>query len=704
MKRSFKFNCIFALILLLSLNLFPGEKKAFTIDDLYRLKGISEPEISPDGRKVLLSVTEYNLKEGTSNNDIFLLNLADGKLLQLTYGKKSDDSPFWSSDGKKIYFISDREGSGQLWEMDAHGGEARKVSDFYTGISSPLYAAGTNKIFFASSVFPECLEKDECNECNKELDEKLTNGPVQAHLADSLLFRHWTAYRDWKYSHLFYLDPDKKKVQSITRGKFDYPVFSVDGDGFDISPDGKTLCVGSDHEKNAAHSTNCDLFLIDVTTPEPVPVNITGENKAYDGEPAFSPDGQWIAFIMQKVPGFESDKIRLAVYDLKNKQVKVLTEAIDNWVDDFQWAPDSRSVYFTLQEKGYTPLYRIDPKTGKVEKIIERQSIRGFRITPDGKQVIFRRSAVGEPYEIWGYLIGKKESLKRLTFFNKGVEDAVDIRPAEEHWTEGAEGKKIHIFMVKPHNFDPNKKYPLVLNIHGGPQMQWMDNFRGDWQVYPGAGYIVAFPNPHGSTGYGQAFTEAISGDYTGRVMEDVDKVTQYLAQLPYVDAERMGAMGWSWGGYAIMWLEGHNKHFKALVSMMGIYDNRTMYSSTEELWFPRWDYGGRPWEKPDEYRRDSPSSYTKNFKTPCLVITGERDYRVPYTQSLAFFTDLQEMGVPSRLIIFTNDGHWPNTVKSMSVYYNAHLEWFHTYLQGDKAPYDTEKFIRNLAFEEKKE
>ncbi len=706
MKNLVKANSVLLSILVFSLTLLPTQKRAFTIDDLYRLKQISTPEISPDGKKLLFSVTRYNLKKGTENSDIFLLNLDNGRLRQLTYNEKSDTHPFWSGSGEKIYFISSREGDGQLWEMDAQGGEGRKLTDFYTGISSPLPAKtkNTGKIFFTSSVFPECLEKDDCNQCNEELDKKLTAGPVQAHMADSLLFRHWNGYRDWRFSHFFYLDLDGNKIHPLTRGHVDYPAFTSGNNGFDVSPDGRTVCIVSNHDRNPAHSTNSDLFLIDLTQSGPVPVNITGENKAFDGSPAFSPDGQWIAFITQKVPGYESDKKRAAIYHIKNKQIDVLTESLDNWVDSLQWSPDSRYIYFTVEEKGYMPLYRVNLKDRRVEKIIERQCIVGFRITPDGKQAIFLRSSVGEPYEIWSYRIGKQNNLKRLTFFNKEVEDTVDIRPAEEHWTEGAGGKPIHIFVVKPHNFDPQKKYPLVVNIHGGPQMQWMDNFRGDWQVYPGAGYIVAYPNPHGSTGYGQAFTEAISGDYTGRVMEDVDKVTQYLSQLPYVDAERMGAMGWSWGGYAMMWLEGHNKHFKALVSMMGIYDSRTMYSGTEELWYPKWDMGGRPWEKPGYYRQASPSSYVKNFKTPCLVITGERDYRVPYYQSVEFFTDLQEMGVPSRLIIFSNDGHWPNYVKSMPVYYNAHLEWFHIYLKGGKAPYDTEKLIRNLTFTGEKE
>ena len=688
---------IVILFLVFSVSLSAAVKRGFTIDDLYRVKSPAGLDISPDGKKLLFSMTEYEMKKGSSNSDVFLLDLTDGKLQQLTFGESADASPFWSLDGRKIYFISNREGGDQLWEMNVSGGEARKVSDFYTGISSPLEAAGTGKVFFTSSVFAECMAD---SDCNKKMAEKLENGTVQAHMADSLLFRHWTSYRDWQYSHLFSLDMNEEKVTAITDGKVDYPPFSLGGNGFDVSPDGKMVCIVSNHDKDLARSTNSDLFLVDFRVPGAEPVNLTGENKAFDGSPVFSPDGRWIAYLTQRVPGYESDRFLLAVYDMEKKQSKVLTESIDNWVDGFKWSPDSRYIYFTVEEKGYSPLYRVTVDNGIIEPVIERQSIREFEITPDGLRVIFSRSSVGEAFEIWGFDIGRKGSLKRLTDVNRALEEGVDIRPAEEHWVEGAEGKQVHLFVVKPHDFDPAKTYPLILNIHGGPQSQWMDSFRGDWQVYPGAGYIVAFANPHGSTGYGQAYTEAISRDWNGRVMEDIDKVTQYLAQLPYVDAERMGAMGWSWGGYAVMWLEGHNKHFKALASMMGIYDARGMYSGTEELWYPGWDLGGRPWENEEFYKQVSPSSYVKNFKTPCLVITGERDYRVPYTLSVEFFTDLQEMDVESRLIIFKNDGHWPSYVKSMPVYYNAHLEWFHKYLQGGKAPYETEKMIRNLAIE----
>ncbi len=692
--------CAFFMV---SIGLEGGEKRAFTIDDLYGLKGISGPELSPDGKGVLFSVTESSLQKGTSNKDLYYLDLLSGESRQLTFCKKSDHHPFWSHDGKKIYFLSNRGDTEQLYVMDVRGGEARKVSNFYTGIGSPVVSKKNNQLFFTSTVFAECMT--DCD-CNKKMADKLENGPVQAHMGDSLLYRHWDGYRDWQYTHLFSLDLKSGKVKAVTSGKVDYPPFSLGGgQGYDLSPDGSLVCIVSNHDEKPEHSTNSDLFLVDLETPGFKPVNITKKNKGYDGEPVFSSDGRWIAYVSQKTPGYESECRRLVVYNRNSGHSKILTESIDNWIESFHWAPGktSRFIYFTVQEKGYRPLYHVDIKSGKIEKLLDGYDIRDFQVTPDNKQIILKRSAVGQPYELWSWRIGKKQDLKRLTFFNKGIQDTVDIRSAEVHWVEGAEGKKVQVFLVKPHDFDASKKYPLIMNIHGGPQMMWSDGFRGDWQVYPGAGYIVAFPNPHGSTGYGQAFTAAISKDWTGRVMEDIYKVSDYLAGLPYVDGERMGAMGWSWGGYAVMWLEGHNKHFKALASMMGIYNGRTMYSGTEELWFPLWDIGAKPWEKPEVYEKISPSSYTKNFKTPCLVITGERDYRVAYTHSIEFFTDLQEMNVPSRLIVFKEDGHWPHAIKSMPVYYNAHLEWFHKFLKGGKAPYETEKMIRNLAFCEKK-
>jgi len=298
--------------------------------------------------------------------------------------------------------------------------------------------------------------------------------------------------------------------------------------------------------------------------------------------------------------------------------------------------------------------------------------------------VVYARRSVGEPTEVFAASFASPAP-KRLTSMNAAIAAEVDFRPAEELWFQGDGDTKVHCFLVKPHGFDPARKYPLILNVHGGPQSQWADSFRGDWQVYPAQGYVVAFCNPAGSTGYGQAFTDAITGDWGGRPYRDLMKVVDGLEQLPYVDKDRMGVMGWSYGGYMTMWMQGHTTRFECIASMMGVYDLEAEYGATEELWFPEHDFRGRPWESAD-YQTWSPSNHVKDFRTPALVITGELDYRVPYTQSLAYYTALREMGVPARLVVFPKAGHWP-AWNEMACYYREHLDFFDRYLGDQSAP-----------------
>jgi dipeptidyl aminopeptidase/acylaminoacyl peptidase len=305
------------------------------------------------------------------------------------------------------------------------------------------------------------------------------------------------------------------------------------------------------------------------------------------------------------------------------------------------------------------------------------------------------RRAFAEPHELFAVPV-QGGTPARLTHFNADFEAEVDLRPAEELWLAGDGDAKVHTFVIKPHGFDPAKKYPLILNVHGGPQSQWADSFRGDWQVYPGKGYVVALCNPTGSTGYGQDFCDAIGSDWGGRVYRDLMKVTDQLEQLPYIDKDRIGAMGWSFGGYMMMWFQGHTDRFKCQAAMMGLYDLPAFYGATEELWFPYRDLGGAPWDS-EHYRKWSPSESVANFKTPALVLTGELDYRVPYTQSLQYFTALQERGVPSRLVVFPNAGHWPGW-QEMLFYFDAHLDWFHRYLGGEPAPADPLEWARRRA------
>ena len=672
-----------------------AQKRPFAVEDLYKIKGVADPQISPDGKRIAFSVTESNLAEGKSKTEIYLMDADGSDMRKLTDNPAADYHPRWSPDGKSILFLSTRRDGSQAWILPLEGGDPVQMTQFSPGVSDAEWTSDGKRIVFTSDVFPECGAD---GDCNKKIDESISSGPIQAHMADHLLYRHWTSWKDGKRSHVFVYEIDSKKYTDLSPGDYDAPVFSLGGGGVAVSPDGKEACFASNHDENEAESTNADLFVVSTSGGEPK--DITAENKSYDGDPSYSPDGKYIAYRTQTIPAYESDLFRIALYDRNTGKKTVLTEKFDNWVDGITWAPDSKSIYFTADVQGHTPLYRVEVDSKEITQVVDVKYIDAIDVSLDGKMLAIVRRAVGEPVEMWRTTTQGK-NLRRLTFFNKPLEDSVDIRPAEEMWITSPTGKKIHTFIVKPHNFDPSKKYPLILNVHGGPQSQWADAFRGDWQVYPGSGYIVAFPNPHGSTGYGQEFTAEISKDWGGAVYQDVMAVADSLEKTSYVDKDRMGAMGWSFGGYMMMWFEGHTSRFKAIACMMGVYDLPAMHGSTEELWFPQWDLGGTPWES-DLYARWSPNQFVKNFKTPCLVITGEKDYRVPYTQSLEFFTDLQKMNVPSRLIVFPNDGHWPNGVKSMPLYYNAHLDWFHKYLGGDPAPYIMLKMVRNQAFEKK--
>ncbi|MCA9718890.1 MAG: S9 family peptidase [Myxococcales bacterium] len=679
----------------------PGDaaKRRFSIETLYQLKSIGAPEWSPDGARALFTVTRHELARGTSNSDIYML-LRGGdegpKVRQLTRHDGADGHPRWAPDGRSFLFTSDRSGKTQIWRMSLDGGEPEQLSDIPTGVADPEWA-GSGRVVFTARVFPE-YGADFGKTADALKDRE--SSPTQAHVMDDLLGRHWNFYKDGRRRHIFALELASGATWDLTPGDFDSPAFDTGGGGFAISPDGLELCYASNREPGSARAwtTNKDLFVtaIERDADHAAPINLTGVNRAYDGDPAYSPDGRYIAFRRQEVPGYESDRFRLAVYDRAGGVVKVLTEGFDNWVLEARWAPDSASLVFKAAERGRTPLFRVALESGEARRLA-LPSARDYDVAADGT-LGFSFTRVGEPVELF---IAEPDGgdVRRVTGLNQTIANTVDIRPAEELWIEGAGGRTIHTFVVKPHGYKPGQRYPLILNVHGGPQSHWHDALRGDWQVYPGSGYVVAFANPHGSIGYGQEFTDGIKQDWGGKVYEDLMAVTEHLSAQPYVDPARVGAMGWSYGGYMMNWMLGHTERFKAIASMMGIYDLRSFYGATEELWFAEADFGGPPWEGSEAYASWSPSARASEFKTPTLVITGERDYRVPYTQSLQLFTALRRQGVPARLIVFPDDGHWPSNVKSMPLYYAAHLDWFHRYLGGEPSLYAIEDILRGRAF-----
>lgn len=688
---------LFILLLVPATSLY-AQKRAFTIEDLYQIKSVSDVHVSPDAKSIIYVVGTPDLPRGKRTSHVWMMSINGQNNRRLTEHEKGGSSPLFSPDGKWISFISSMDGSANLYLMPSTGGKPRKLTNISTGVSDPLWSPDGKWIAFSTDVYPECGGDDACS---KRIAERWEKGPLKAHMADDLLYRHWTAWKDGTRTHTFIASVTTGETRDVTPGNFDAPTFQLGGPRqYDFSPDGKEFVYVSNHDKQLASSTNNDLWLVSLTGNERQPRNITAANPAYDGSPKYSPDGKYIAYRLQKQPGYESDLFRLAIYDRAAGTSTVLTESFRNWIEEFEWSEDSKSIYFSGPLEGQNPIHRLDIATRNITQVLADKTIDAFTFTPGEKRIVYIKRSVGAPAEIYAAdIVAMKASpATQLTRLNAAVVSEVDIRPAESMWVEGSGGARIHVFVVKPHNFDASKKYPLILNVHGGPQSQWADAFRGDWQVYPGAGYVVAFPNPHGSTGYGQEFTAQISGDWGGRVFEDLMKVTDALEKLPYVDRSRMGAMGWSYGGYMMNWFEGHTDRFKALASMMGIYDLRSFYGATEELWFPEWDLKGQPWNS-KEYEKWSPSNYVEKFKTPCLVISGELDYRVPYTQSLQLFTALQKRNVPSRLIIYSNAGHWPSW-HEMALYYTAHLEWFKKYLGGGGPPWSTEAFLRNAVFD----
>lgn len=673
-----------------------ARKAPLGIEALYRLAGIGAPQWSPTGTHLLFTVTEHDLAAGRSNTDVWLADVAAGTTRRMTRHEGSDRSPTWAPDGRSFAFVAARgEEGAQLWRMSIDGGEPQRLTSLSTGVDQPRWSPDGEHIAFVSRVFPQAGADDAAN---RAALEAVKASPTQAYVADELLYRHWTRWDDGRRDHVLVLDLRTDEIIDVTPGEHDSPAFSLGDPGFAFSPDGKELCFVSNRDpaKDQATSTNKDLYVVSASGG--TVRRLTGDNPAYDGHPAYSPDGRFIAFRRQAQPGYESDEFELALYDREQGRVRILTEAFPNWVTDLRWSADSRSLVFQAPVEGRSPLLRVPIEGGAIERLA-LPSARGFDVAPDGR-LAFTFTTVGTPVELY---VAQPDGARpqRLTGINDAVVAAHDIRPVEEMRVPGADGRPVHVFVVKPHGFRKGKRYPLIINVHGGPQSQWSDTLRGDWQVYPAAGYVVAFFNPHGSTGYGQPYTAAISKDWGGKVYEDVMAVVDALEAEPYVDPERVGAMGWSYGGYMMNWLLGHTDRFEAIASMMGIYDLQSFHGATEELWFPEWDLGGPSWTHESAYRRWSPSGFAEAFVTPTLVITGEQDFRVPYTQSLSLFTALRRQDVPARLVVFPNDGHWPSYVKSMPLYYAAHLDWFHRYLGGEPSPWSPQDMVRGRAFGE---
>ncbi len=660
--------------------------RVFTVDEMLALKRASDPQLSPDGTRIAFVVTEVNQQANSRASHIWMVKTAGGAPVQLVASPKSDDTPRWSPDGKRLAFVSTREGGSQVWIADVNqagvAGAPRKVTSLATEASGVRWAPDGKTLAFVSDVYPACDSLD----CNKKTLDEHDASKVKARTFDGLLFRHWVSWKEGRFSHLFVVPADgSKPPRDLTPGNADVPPFSLGGpDDYAFSPDSKEIAFAQKTDPVEAISTNSDLFVLDLTNPQATAKKITA-NPASDGGPAYSPDGSSIAYRAQSRPGFESDRWQLMLYDRKTGQSRSVTPSFDTSVDSYTWTPDSKALYLTAEQEARVAVFRLDLAGGAPRALPVAGSAGDVQLTADGRTMVFSHSTASEPTEIYR-ASADGSNAGAITHVTTEATAPFNLRAAESVWYAGAGGTKIQAWIVKPADFREDRKYPLLFLVHGGPQGAWMDSWGYRWnpQVFANAGYVVFMPNPRGSTGFGQKFTDEISGDWGGKVYEDLMKGADYAEALPYVERGRTGAAGASFGGYMMDWFLGHTTRFKAIVTHAGVYNLASMYGVTEELWFPEWDLKGTPWSNPAMYDRLSPHRYAKNFKTPTLVTHGELDFRVPIGEGLQLFTTLQRLGVPSKMVYFPDEGHWINKPGNSALWYHTFIDWMDKWVKAD--------------------
>src|SRR6516162_8265676 len=657
-------------------------KQPITFDDMIKMHRLSEPQISPDGKWVAYTVATPDMDANRNVTNIWLVSTASGAPTQLSQSGH-DSSPVWSPDGSTIAFLSSRSGEAQVYLLSLEGGEAQRLTKLSTGAGLVKWSPGGKTIAFTSSVYPDCKD----DECNQKRDEEKEKNKVKAHVAEHLLYRLWTHWNEGKRSHLFVIPADGSTApRDLTPGAdFDVPPDERGGPGdINFSPDSKEICFTAVTDKMEAISTNGDLFTAPVAGGE---IQRITTQRGFDGEPVYSPDGKYIAYHAQLEREYESDRWRVMLYDRQTGKIENLTEGFDRSADELAWSADSKSIYFTAESEMEKPLYEMAARPGaEPKKILADTYNVFFSLSGAGKIMAFERTSLTSPAEVFT-ASGDGSNVRQLTHHNDAILASLEMNPSETFWFDGAEGTKVEAMLIRPPKFDARKKYPLLVLLHGGPQTMWSNSWGYRWneEVFAASGYVTLMINRRGSTGYGQKFTDEITNDWGGKAYLDVmDGVDYALKKYPFIDGTRMAAAGGSYGGYMADWIATHNGRFKAIISHAGVYDKVAMYA-TDELWFEEHDMQGTPWSNPDSYRKWAPVSYAGQlgkFKTPTLVICGERDYRVPYTQSLEFFNALQRQEVPSKLVVFPDEGHWILKPQNAQFWYKTFLDWLALYLK----------------------
>jgi dipeptidyl aminopeptidase/acylaminoacyl peptidase len=660
---------------------------AFTAEDLVLLKRITDPQVSPDGRYVAFVQRETDLDANKGRTSLWLLELepVGAEPRRLTDAVSSDSSPRWAPDSATLYFISTRAGNSQVWRLTLAGGVAQRVTDYPLDVGSLKVSPRGDQLALSMEVFADCPDLA----CSRERLDAKAKDKASGRLYQRLFVRHWDAWSNGTRSHLFTarLTPAGSAAAplDVSRGfDADIPSKPFGGDeDYAFSPDGRRLVFAA---RIAAHgeawSTNFDLFEVPADGSA-APVNLTADNPAWDTQPVFLANGD-LAWRAQERTGFESDRFHIMLRSARGGAVRALTGGWDRSVMQLGASPDGKALLASVDELGQRALYRVDPVSGTPTRLLGSGEVEGFSATQ--REVVLARSDLGGPADLYAIAVRGGE-LRRLTDVNHELLAARQMSPYEQFSFKGWHDETVYAYLVKPSGFEPGRRFPVAFVVHGGPQVSFQNLWTYRWsaQVFAGGGYAVVMVDFHGSPGYGQAFTDSISHDWGGKPLVDLQKgLAAALERYPWLDGSRVCALGASYGGFMMNWIEGNwPDRFRCIVNHDGLFDQRPMYYSTEELWFPEWEFGGPYYESPQGYEQANPVLLVTKWRTPMLVIHGEQDFRVPYSQGLAAFTALQRRGIESELLVFPDENHWVLKPANSVLWYHTVLRWLDAHLKN---------------------
>ena len=662
------------------------KQRPIDIDAFEAVKVVSDAQISPNGAALLYAVRTASLAQNSRSSATFRATVAGGAPVAFPDASTSATEARWSPDGKRIAYIAGE----QLWIADQSGGARKQITTLAGGATGPIWSPSGDRIAFTSRVYPACTD-DACNVARQKV---VAADPVKAHIADQLMYRHWNQWDDGTRAHLFVVGADGSAPVDLTPGvRYDIPPGPFGGsEGYAWAPDGRELAYSAkDSGREDAWSTDINVYTIPAAGGKPTVITVA--NMGADENPVYSPDGKYILYHSQARAGFESDRWRLMAYDRTSHQSRELLPQWDRNADGYAFIADGHSILIQTTDASREKFYRstfANGAAGVPQPVLSAHNNSSPTLDHAGRTMAWIQDAADHPAEAWVATLGGGgiSGVRQISHENDALLAQLKLYPVEDYWFKGANGDSVQGMILRPPQWAPGKKFPVVLLIHGGPQVPWLDQWHGRWnyQMFAAAGYGLVIINPRGSPGYGQKFVDAISKDWGGAVYTDLMLgLDAALAKDPWLDGTRMGAAGGSYGGYMVDWIAGHSDRFKALVSHAGPYNLENMYGATEELWFPTWEYGGPYWDSTamaQQYRKFSPHLYAKNFKTPTLVTAGELDYRVPYTEDLSFFSALQRQGVPSRLVVFPDEGHWVQKPQNQRLWWSEVQGWLNKYLQ----------------------